>query len=114
MKQLITLFLFTLISLSSCQNLEIEDGTPECIEDLIKDFDKNQSCEVGVSVKRYTFQEEFVFVFDPGFCGADMQSEVVDSDCNSIGFLGGFAGNISINGEAFFSNALFESTVWEG
>lgn len=53
-----------------------------------------------------------VYVFDPGTCGDDMTSEVVDSECNSIGFLGGISGNMEINGEDF-STATFESLTWE-
>jgi hypothetical protein len=51
-------------------------------------------------------------VFDPGTCGADMAAEVIDSECNSLGNLGGIAGNTEING-ANFSNAILESTIWE-
>jgi len=41
-----------------------------------------------------------------------MTSEVADSDCNSLGLLGGIAGNTIINGEEF-SNAKFIKTTWE-
>ncbi len=41
-----------------------------------------------------------------------MASEVIDSDCNSLGFLGGISGNTEINGEDF-SNAIIQSTTWE-
>ena len=99
------------ISLTSCQKQNIEKNTPKCIENLINEFDKNQSCDSGVNVKRYTFQNTTVYVFDPGNCGADMTMEVIDSDCNTLGHLGGFVGNTIINGEDF-SNAIFESTTW--
>lgn len=115
MKRITTLILtliLTVISLMSCQKLDIEKDTPKCIENLIKDFDKEQSCDTGVNVKKYTFQGTIVYVFDPGTCGADMTSEVIDFECNSIGFLGGISGNTVINGEDF-SNAKFESTTWE-
>lgn len=106
------LILLTLVSIISCQKLDIEKGTPNCIENLIIDFENSQSCENGVNVKKYTFQGMAVYVFDPGICGFDVTSEVVDSECNSLGYLGGISGNTEINGEDF-SNALFESTVWE-
>jgi hypothetical protein len=41
-----------------------------------------------------------------------MTSEVYDSNCNSLGFLGGIAGNAKINGEEF-SNATLVKTIWE-
>ncbi len=108
---LIFILILTIIGFTSCQKLDIEEDTPKCIGNLIKDFDKEQSCDNGVNVKKYTFQGETVYVFDPGNCGADMTSEVIDSDCNSLGFLGGISGNIEINGEEF-SNAIFVSLTW--
>lgn len=59
-----------------------------------------------------TTQGKTVYVFDPGNCGADMTSEVIDSDCNSLGFLGGISGNFEING-GDFSDAIFQITTWE-
>ena len=83
----------------------------KCMINKVDDF-KKTNCEKGVSVKEYLFQSKTVFVFDQGKCGADMTSEVIDEDCNSIGYLGGFAGNSKINGEEF-SKATFVKTVWE-
>jgi hypothetical protein len=40
-----------------------------------------------------------------------MTSEVLDENCNSLGFLGGIAGNTKINGEDF-NNAKLKRTVW--
>jgi hypothetical protein len=40
-----------------------------------------------------------------------MASEVLNQDCESIGYLGGLIGNQIINGENF-SSAHFEETVW--
>ncbi len=110
-------FMLTLLILSSllvcgCQKFDIEEGTPVCIVDLIVDFDKENSCDKGVTVMRYTFQGKTVFVFDAGTCGADMTSEIINNNCQSIGYLGGIAGNTEINGEDF-SLAIFESIVWE-
>lgn len=106
------LIILTIVGFVSCQKPDIEKDTPSCIEDLIADFDKEQSCDNGVSVRKYSFQNETVFVFDPGTCGDDLTSEVFDSDCNSLGYLGGISGNTEINGEDF-STATFESIVWE-
>ena len=52
-----------------------------------------------------------VYVFDLGTCGADMTSEVLDENCNTLGFLGGIAGNTKINGDDF-GNAKYKSTIW--
>ncbi len=53
-----------------------------------------------------------MFTFDPGACGADFTVEVINSDCNSLGHLGGKMGNTKINGEEF-STATFIKTTWE-
>ena len=111
-EKILVLLIFLSIGFSSCEKLEIEEGTPECVENLIKDFDKEQSCDQGVKVEKYSFLGKMVYVFNPGTCGADMTSRVVDSECNNLGLLGGVSGNIEINGENF-SNATFKSIVWE-
>lgn len=111
-KQFALILTILVICISSCQKLDNDKDVPECIENLIIDFDKNQSCENGVNVKKYTFMGNTVYVFDPGNCGADMTSEVIDSDCNTIGYLGGITGNTEINGESF-STATFEAITWE-
>jgi hypothetical protein len=87
-------------------------GAPQCLKDKIATFSKSAgSCETGASLKEYTFQNKTVYVFDPGQCGADMTSPVLDADCNDMGSLGGFTGNTKINGEDF-SKAVYVKTVW--
>lgn len=96
--------------LSSCGKQKIE---PPCIQDQVIDFQDGNACNEGASVKEYKFQGELVYAFDPGICGADRTTEVVDYQCNTIGFLGGFAGNTAINGENFYQKAKFERTLFE-
>jgi hypothetical protein len=113
MKQtLLSIIVLITLGITSCNKPDIEKNIPECIENLIVNFDKEQTCEEGVNVKKYTFQEKIVYVFNPGECGADMTSEVFDSECNSLGLLGGLSGNTEINGEEF-STSIYVSTVWE-
>ncbi len=111
MNRLTILFLIIISALISCNKLDIVKGTPKCVENKIKDFNKSSTCD-NADVKEYTFQEKTVYVFNPGNCGADMASEVINSECNSLGFLGGFSGNVMINGEDF-SNATFVQTTWK-
>jgi len=109
MKPYIFPLLFGLLFLASCHK---EKPVPECIQSMIIAFSNNSLiCEGGANVRQYTFQEQTVFVFDMGSCGADLTSDVVDSDCNLLGRLGGFLGNTIINGETF-SNAQYIRTVW--
>ena len=106
----ILLLLFAV--LTGCQ-LDIEPGTPGCIQEKIKEFSKNQiSCDRSKTVSNYSFQDEIVYVFDQRSCGSDMTAEVFDSNCNYLGFLGGIAGISEINGEEF-SNATFKGVIWK-
>ena len=111
MKRLLIVLLLAHSVISSCSKLDIEKGTPKCVENKIKDFNKSSTCG-NANVKEYTFQGNTVYTFDPGTCGADMSTEVINSGCNSLGFLGGIAGNTKINREEF-SNATFIKTIWK-
>ena len=58
------------------------------------------------------FQNKLVYVFNPGYCGADLTTEVIDENCAAVGFLGGITGNDSINGVNFYFDAMLEGLVW--
>jgi hypothetical protein len=103
-------FFFALTILASCSKDKIARNTPTCIEEKIENF-KKEACETDADVKKYEFQDKVVYVFNPGLCGNDMTSEVVDESCETQGFLGGISGNYKINGEEFTS-AKFKKTVW--
>lgn len=97
--------------MSSCDKYEIADGTPACIEQLIKEFSAEIECTLAVDVRKYEFQGGNVYLFKPGDCNPDVGSEIYDSECNSLGFLGGTDDNQIINGEDF-SNAVLNSVIW--
>ena len=104
--------LIVLIALISCNRIDIEPGTPPCIENKIVSFNQTSICD-NARVTEYIFQGITVYVFSPGnTCGADLTSEVVDSDCNTLGYLGGISGNTTINGEKI-TNAIFVKFVWK-
>ncbi len=69
-------------------------------------------CPTTANVKRYKFQGNETYVIFPGTCGADLTDEVLDANCVTIGYLGGFGGGTDINGEDFYANATLEETVW--
>lgn len=91
--------------------MNVVPGYPDCVTDEIKEFRKSSPCESGRDVSSYNFQEQIVFVFSPGNCGADLSAAVYDSQCNVLGYLGGFIGNTIIN-EEDFSKAEFIETIW--
>lgn len=85
--------------------------TPACVNDKIADYSKSATCK-DATVKEYNFQSQTVYVFEPGTCGADMTSAVINADCKTIGHLGGITGNTKINGTEF-SSAVFVKIVWK-
>jgi len=109
MKTLISSLLLSFM-LASC--VEIDPDSPDCIKHSVRGFRSTEACDDGASVKEYIFQNQSVYVFDPGICGADMTSEVLDEGCETLGYLGGIAGNTIINGEDF-SIAVYQKTIWE-
>lgn len=111
MKKAIILILMVIVSVGGCRKISSAKGTPRCIDDKIREFEKNSSCS-DIHVDQYTFQSGTVYLFDPGTCGADMQSPVYDNNCKHLGDLGGFTGNTKINGEDF-SSATLVKTVWK-
>lgn len=110
MKRYISFLFITTLFVASCEKIEIADGTPICIQEKIKSFEKSAGCD-NAKVDEYEFQSETMYVFDPGTCGADMSAGVMNAKCVSKGYLGGITGNTKINGESF-SNAKYIRTVW--
>jgi hypothetical protein len=107
------LILFCCVLLFISCKKESKQITPTCIESKIKDFSIiGNSCEVGAIVKEFNFQGKTVYVFDMGSCGGDLPIDVLDSDCISLGTLGGFSGNTKINGVEF-STAVYIKTIWQ-
>jgi len=105
--KIIGLVLISIFSIS-CNKIK---NAPYCIQEKTENFKSNSICEEGSKVKEYKFQGEIVYLFENGNCGADIASGVFDSECNELGWIGGFTGNTKINGEEF-SNARYRRTIW--
>lgn len=114
MKKSYLLFISIVLLMMACQKDDL--GVSDCLNEKITEFKNGDyACadvEDGANVREYLFMGETVYVFDPGLCGADMFSAVIDEDCNTLGNLGGIAGLIEINGVSF-SEAVFIEIVWE-
>ena len=112
MKKFFVLIIILPMMFSYCRKSKTD--APDCINNLITNHTSLLFlCETGAHVDEYLFQEKIVYVFDPGNCGADMQANVYDSNCNMIGALGGIIGNILINNVRFDQNAVFQKTIWK-
>lgn len=115
MKNILTLFAVVLLIFTSCEdNVYSPDEVvvKACVDAKITDFEGKDVCSKSGDIKEYTFQNKKVYVFNPGDCGADMTSEVIDENCNTLGYLGGITGNSKINNEDFYANAIFVRTIW--
>jgi hypothetical protein len=106
MRASVFILAFCLFIFSACKK-----DRNRCVDSKIDDFKKTAPCSSGAKVDEYKFQGNTAYVFEPGNCGADMTSEVLNDKCETIGFLGGISGNTKINGEDF-SNAKFQKTLW--
>ena len=114
MKAYISILSIIIFSISACDKVELKEEVPGCMEKKINDYkSRNHPCSSGKSVYRYKLQGEYVYVFNPGNCGADMMSDVLDEACNSICGLGGIAGNIICNGDDFGKTATEETLIWQ-
>lgn len=112
MKALIIIAI-AVIGFTACNKLDIEKDVPNVIKDKIETFSESSTICSDAEVNEYRFQGNIVYVFDPGInCGADMTSEVVSSDGETLGYLGGFSGNTTINGDNF-DTATFLRRVWK-
>jgi hypothetical protein len=103
--------LFFIFLWVACKKINVAQGTPRAIKKEIRKYEKSALCS-DAHVDKYSFQNASVYVFEQGTCGADMQSAVYDYHGRLLGNLGGFTGNMTINGENFDS-AVFEKTVWK-
>ncbi|MFA6150071.1 MAG: hypothetical protein WC716_02040 [Chitinophagaceae bacterium] len=107
----ITATTLTCLTLFSCsKKIAGTSGLSQCINSKLVELRKG-GCPSRDSLKQYTFQNKTVYVYQTGSCGADFASPVIDENCKELGFLGGFAGNQTINGEDF-SKAIYVKTVW--
>ena len=114
MKTLVCFLVAIVLFFVSCAKNGPDDQKEGCIKQEIEVYKStNIPCASGKSIYRYKFQDKFVYVFNPGNCGADMMSTVYDSECNVICGLGGIAGNTSCNGLDFGKHATDETVIWE-
>ena len=117
MKKILLLVFGIFVIVASCSKNDKQTKTlsytnKQCINNEIIAFENNNyACTTTAHVDEYLFQKDTVYVFNPGDCGNDMSSKVFSKYCKDLGNIGGFGGNIIINGEDF-SSAVFIKTVW--
>lgn len=95
----------------SCQRIKTPKGTPNCINKKIRQM-KKEKCPSVQNVYRYTYKDNFVFVFIPKNCGTDLQTQIFSEDCNLICTLSGIGGLTDCNGDNFFQTATQEVLLY--
>ena len=111
MNKLTALLLALLFTISSCESDFFDEPDP-CLQEEVDNFKQSDFCDDS-KVEAYFFDSETVYVFSMGSCIADGGAFVKDHKCESIGFLGGIAGNTEIDGKDFYDHAEFIRVVWE-
>ena len=109
-----TLMVYAFIACEKPQD-DLPDGLPDCILELIevKKNETIQGCSWLQSVKRYTFQNQEVYVLEPDSrCITDEQSVVINTICDELCFLGGLKGATECGGVNFYENATNEEIIW--
>lgn len=104
-------FLLMLLAFTSCNKLKLDASLSAGVKKKITTFAKHNSCK-DIQADEYRFNTELVYVLSPGTCGADMLAEVIDDQGETLGNIGGIAGNMEIKGGSFTS-AEFVRTVWK-
>ena len=87
MKPSFVLVVFLLMSLIACSEFE-----SDCLEMHAEEFKKQRLDCKGSSIIKYEFQGKTVYAFSDGQCIADGGSNILDSECTEICFLGGIEG----------------------
>lgn len=100
------------LCLCSCTRLNIDDSVSAEVKSKIRSWSRSGTC-TNASASEYYFVNQTVYVLDPGTCGADMQALVIDVDANTLGTLGGIAGETRVQNINFDSAAVFVKTVWK-
>jgi len=108
----LTILMITHLLLSSCNHREVVEGTPDCIIKEIQNFQKDMACESGAFVIRYWFNDQYVYLFNPGPCGADFFYPVYDEECNLLCNLGGIAGFVDCMDMNFYDNSTDGVIIW--
>ncbi len=93
--------------LTSCS-----DDEPSCISELIDNFKNNQQDCRGANIAKYQFMGTNVYTFSDGQCISDGGTQIWDSECNSVCFLGGIAGFDMCMDRDFYEEAIFMEEIF--
>lgn len=107
MKRITTLYALLIVSVLSCSKEDVGNEIPACVLEKVNELKANDEVPQGVSMSEYLFEGRRVYVEDQGTVAF-----VYDKNCNTIGMLGGFAGNTKVNGRDFAEAKLIRE-IWK-
>lgn len=112
MKALLKTLILCLFILG-CEGLDLPSELPSCIEDQIKSEVQNNPVRNPnkASVKAYRYDNETVYIFDPGSGYADWLYTAYNSKCEVVCEFGGFAGVNTCSD--FDEKAQYLGVIWE-
>ena len=86
---------------------------PRCLQEFINSILEEDVSTPKRTISSYNYDEQVVYAITPNSFVTEPATIVIDSSCNTICLIGGFAGD---NGETpgceDFENAEFIETVW--
>jgi hypothetical protein len=105
-----------LLFAASCEKEKCGDKElTACMEEKVtlykKDATENPCPNYGI--KEYIFEGNSVYVFGSPGCIADGVDFVLNTQCDTICYLGGLIGNINCSGKIFYDNAVFKRDIWK-
>jgi len=100
-----------LVIFLSCGKYDLSN-TPHCLVNSI-DFINTYIGRCPAFIIEYEFQNNIVYYVDPGSCSEDEQFPILNTNCDTLGYLAGIAGNSIINGDDFYIKAKKLRTVWK-
>jgi len=106
MRRIAILYALMIVTVLSCSKEDVGSEIPACVLEKVNELKANDEVPQGVSVSEYVFEERRVYVEDQGTVAF-----VYDKNCNTIGMLGGFAGNRKVNGRDFAEAKLIRE-IW--
>jgi len=109
MKKLLTYFFFLSFLILSCENDDVLEDLPSCIQSEIESASQGGSNEA--SLTQYRYNGQIVYSFDPGLVYPDMMTTVVNEDCEVVCQFGGIAGMNTC--PDFSQNAEVIGVVWK-
>ena len=106
------LSVITIMTVTSCEKLNVPDGTPRCIQKKIREIKSDPVTNPASSIWKYDYHGQTVYYIPPRCC--DIESQLYDDNCNQIcspdgGISGGGDGKCA----DFFDDRTNEQLIWQ-